>query len=66
METDEFPPMPIRRCRHDDPEALRVSFFRTQVAGGLSSMTLPRSFFGKSEVSDVSFRGTDLSQSTLC
>lgn len=32
----------------------------------LENLTLPRTFFGRSEISRVSFRNTDLSESTLC
>jgi uncharacterized protein YjbI with pentapeptide repeats len=32
----------------------------------LSNITLVRTFFGRSEVRSVSFRNTDLSESTLC
>lgn len=30
------------------------------------NLTLPRTFFGRSEISRISFRNTDLSESTLC
>lgn len=32
----------------------------------LENLTLPRTFFGRSEISRISFRNTDLSESTLC
>lgn len=32
----------------------------------LENLTLPRTFFGRSEVGPMSFRNTDLSESTLC
>jgi len=32
----------------------------------LDNLTLPRTFFGRSEISSISFRNTDLSESTLC
>jgi uncharacterized protein YjbI with pentapeptide repeats len=32
----------------------------------LANLTLPRTFFGRSEISSISFRNTDLSESTLC
>ncbi len=32
----------------------------------LANLTLPRTFFGRSEISDISFNNTDLSESTLC
>lgn len=32
----------------------------------LANLTLPRTFFGKSEISFISFQNTDLTESTLC
>jgi BTB/POZ domain-containing protein KCTD9 len=32
----------------------------------LENLTLPRTFFGRSEISRISFKNTDLSESTLC
>lgn len=32
----------------------------------LDNLTLPRTFFGKSEIGPISFKNTDLSESTLC
>ena len=63
-----IPPMPRRLPRHDDPEPLGVSFFRTFVGEGedLSNLTLPRTFFGRSEINDAAFRNTDLTESNLC
>jgi BTB/POZ domain-containing protein KCTD9 len=64
LDTDEIPPMPERPPRHDD-ETLGVGFFRTQLADvALDSLTLPRTFFGRSEIRGVTFRDTDLSEST--
>jgi len=61
------PPMPARRPRHDDGEPLGVSFFRTFLGEvDLENLTLPRTFFGRSEVGPMSFRNTDLSESSLC
>jgi uncharacterized protein YjbI with pentapeptide repeats len=59
--------MPERMPRYDDEE-LGVSFFRTFVGehDDLSNLTLPRTFFGRSEINDVLFRNTDLSESCLC
>jgi uncharacterized protein YjbI with pentapeptide repeats len=36
------------------------------VVGDLSGLTLPRTFFGRSEIKGASFRGTDLRESRLC
>ncbi len=58
--------MPARAPLHDD-EVLGVEFFRTQLANArLENLTLQRTFIGRSEIRVVSFRGTDLSESTMC
>lgn len=60
------PVLPDRMPRHDDEE-FGVSFFRTEVRDeDLSNLTLPRTFFGRSEIVGVSFHNTDLSESNLC
>jgi len=64
-EFDPPPPMPERMPRHDE-EPSGVSFFRTSVEGDLSGLTLPRTFFGRSEIARASFRGTQLRESNLC
>jgi uncharacterized protein YjbI with pentapeptide repeats len=64
-----IPPIPDHRPQCDDELPLGVSFFRTSVGAGehdLENLTLPRTYFGKSEVGPVSFKNTDLSESTLC
>ena len=63
----ETPALPARMPRYDDEE-LGVSFFRTFVgeAENLSGLTLPRTYIGRSELDDVSFRNTDLSESCFC
>lgn len=62
-----MPRMPSRRPRFDDEDISGVSFFRTLLANTkLDDLTLPRTYFGKSEINAVSFRNTDLSESTLC
>ncbi len=66
LEPGSFPPLPRQSPKYDDEEPLGVTFFRTRVSGDFSNMTLPRTFFGRSEISSVSFRNTDLSESTLC
>jgi uncharacterized protein YjbI with pentapeptide repeats len=66
LEGDKLPELPARAPRHDDEE-LGVSFFRTCLADArLEDLTLSRTFFGRSEIREVSFRGTDLSESTAC
>ena len=63
---EDLPPLLDRRPRHDDDRP-GLSFFRTLVErADLSNLTLPRTFIGRSEVRAVSFRNTDLSESTLC
>ena len=67
LEEGAIPPIPDHRPRYDDEEPLGVAFFRTLVAqGDLQNLTLPRTYFGRSEVGPVSFRNTDLSESNLC
>src|ERR1035438_7764265 len=62
-----IPPIPDHRPQCDDEAPLGVSFFRTFVGeSALENLTLSRTFFGKSEVGPVSFKNTDLSESTLC
>lgn len=58
------PSQPRNPPRHDD-ETPGVSFFRTMLADAkLERLTLPRTFFGRSEIRDTSFRDSDLSEST--
>jgi uncharacterized protein YjbI with pentapeptide repeats len=64
LEGDGAPPLPKRAPRHDD-EQLGVSFFRTRLSNvDLARLTLPRTFFGRSEIRSVSFRNSDLTEST--
>lgn len=65
-ECDPAPPMPDHQPRHDDEEPFGVSFLRTRVEGDLGGLTLPRTYFARSEIESASFRGTDLAQSNLC
>jgi uncharacterized protein YjbI with pentapeptide repeats len=61
----DIPPLPQKPPRHDD-EVLGVSFFRTMLADSkIEHLTLPRSFFGRSEIRTTSFSDTDLSESTV-
>lgn len=66
LDPGQIPPLPSRQPRFDDPEPLGVTFFRTRVKGDLTGMTLPRTFFSRSEVCDASFCESDLSESSLC
>jgi uncharacterized protein YjbI with pentapeptide repeats len=64
LDAGDVPSMPPQAPRFDD-ERLGVSFFRMRLADvELAGLTLPRTFLGRSEVRGVSFRGTDLSEST--
>jgi uncharacterized protein YjbI with pentapeptide repeats len=59
-----IPPLPDKPPRHDD-KVLGVSFFRTLLAdASLNGLSLPRTFFGRSEVRACSFRNSDLREST--
>ncbi|MEW6303594.1 MAG: pentapeptide repeat-containing protein [Verrucomicrobiota bacterium] len=59
-----IPPLPGQMPRYDDYEPLGVEFFRAELADvSLEKLSLPRTYFGHSEIRDVSFRGSDLSES---
>lgn len=69
----DVPPLPLRLPTALDDEPLGISFFRTLVGEeepglveDMGSMTLPRTFFGRTEVRQTSFKNTDLSESCLC
>jgi uncharacterized protein YjbI with pentapeptide repeats len=65
LDAGDIPSMPTRAPRFDD-EQLGVSFFRMRLADvELDGLTLPRTFFGRSEIRGGSFRRTDLSESTV-
>ena len=65
IEDGDIPPLPQQPPRYDDEDPLGVNFFRTELADStLECLSLPRTFFGRSEIRDVSFRETDLSEST--
>lgn len=61
LDAGEIPPLLQRPPRHDDEE-LGVEFFRTLMADAkLEHLTLPWTFFGRSEIRAASFHNTDLS-----
>jgi uncharacterized protein YjbI with pentapeptide repeats len=69
---DEQVALPPRMPQYDD-EVLAVSFFRTFVGPDnegdtfdLANLTLPRTFFGRSEIRSTSFENSDLHESNLC
>ena len=67
LERGDIPPLLDHPPQWDDEEPLGVGFFRTAVTlGDLANLTLPRTFFGKSAVGPISFKNTDLSESSLC
>jgi len=64
LEEGEIPPLPSQSPRLDDEEPFGLRFFRTELSEAkLDELTLPRTFFGRSEAREVSFCGTDLSES---
>jgi uncharacterized protein YjbI with pentapeptide repeats len=61
------PRLPSKRPDHDDHGLFGIRLFRTLMKDKiLENLTLPRTFFGRSEIRNVSFAGTDFSESTLC
>jgi BTB/POZ domain-containing protein KCTD9 len=67
LEPGNIPPVPDHMPQYDDEDPLGVNFFRMMLdADDLSSLSLPRTFFGRSEFTNVSFHNTDLSESNLC
>jgi uncharacterized protein YjbI with pentapeptide repeats len=67
LDSRSIPPLPPQQPSINDPEPLGVGFFRTLVAeDALENLSLPRTFFGRSEVRCVSFKNTLLSESNLC
>jgi len=51
----------------DDEAPLGIWFFRTRVENEcFDDFSIPRTFFGRSEIQACTFRNTDLSESKLC
>lgn len=63
---DEAPPLMDRMPSPLDEGAHGISFFRTDVEGDLSGLSLPRTFINRSGVFNCRFTDTDLSESFLC
>lgn len=64
LDEGDIPPLSHRPPKYDDEE-LGVEFFRTAVADAkLENLTLPWTFFGRSEIRATSFKNTDLSGSS--
>jgi BTB/POZ domain-containing protein KCTD9 len=67
LEGAEPPPMPERMPSYADEDLLGVEFFRTEVSDAdCSNLTLPRTFFGRSEIRNVRFCNADLTESRMC
>jgi BTB/POZ domain-containing protein KCTD9 len=63
LKKDDIPKLPEQPPQYDDEE-LGVSFFRTLVEDALfDNLTLPRTYFGRSEIKSSSFVGSDLTES---
>jgi len=64
---DESPPQPLAMPEPDDEGPLGLSFYRMGFENGadLSGLSIARTFFGRSEIAQVSFRGSDLRESNL-
>lgn len=63
---NELPFVPATMPNSDDDE-LGFEFFRTKVIDeSFALLTLPRTFFGRSLLERVDFRGTDLHESRMC
>ena len=64
---DGHPVIPGRMPSYDDAEPLGFSYFRIhQSDADNSNLSLPRTYFGRSLLTRVSFAGTDLSESRMC
>jgi uncharacterized protein YjbI with pentapeptide repeats len=65
--SDEAPPLLERAPSYGDERPQGLGFFKTFLADdSLAGLTIPRTFFGRSEVRAISFRSSDLSESCLC
>ncbi len=64
---DGRPLVPDRMPNFDDDEPLGFTYFRCRLEDAdNSNLTLPRTFFGRSGFTRVSFANTDLSSSRMC
>jgi uncharacterized protein YjbI with pentapeptide repeats len=64
---EEQPPLPDHVPQPEDEDKLGLGFYKTFIGDGadLSNLSIPRTFFGRSEISNASFRNTDLTESNL-
>ncbi len=67
FEEGEPPPIPAHLPQEDDEKPLGISFFRTVVGDNdnFDNLTLPRTFFGRCQIENVSFRNTDFTESNF-
>jgi uncharacterized protein YjbI with pentapeptide repeats len=67
LDPNELSSPPERMPRHGDEGPLGFSVFRQRLDDNLdlSDLSLPRTFFGRSDVNRVCFRNTDLHESNL-
>ncbi|HET9991796.1 MAG TPA: pentapeptide repeat-containing protein [Kofleriaceae bacterium] len=67
IEQGEAPAAPPERRPQFDDDARGLEFFRTRVGDGdFSDVTLPGTYFGRSEITQCSFRNADLRRSSMC
>ncbi len=67
LSPEESPPLPERAPHYEDEGPLGFSFFRHEVEDvTFERLTLPRTFIGRSDISNCSFTYSDLSESTIC
>jgi len=60
-------PLLLPHMPNYDDEVLGLQFFRTAVENqDLSNLSLPRTYFGRSELKLISFRNSDLRESRMC
>ena len=67
LDPNELSSPPERMPRHGDEGPLGFSVFRQRLDDNLdlSDLSLPRTFFGRSDVNRVCFRNTDLHELNL-
>ena len=68
LDAGHIPPIPDHVPQSDDDGVLGVSFFRMLVNNSidLGNLTIPRTFFGRSDMKGTSFKNTDFTESNLC
>ena len=64
---DENPGIPDHTPQPEDDNPLGLSFFRTVISdeAAFSNLSIPRTFFGRSEIKRASFQNCDLTESNL-